>query len=56
MSRCGRIGDSDFVLIAGEMTHFDHTITKNPIKTGFCQCEEIFVIRTTFSDIFRLHR
>jgi len=41
MSRGGPVGDSDFVLIAGEMTHFDHAITKNPIKNGFCQCEEI---------------
>jgi hypothetical protein len=41
MSRGGFAGDSDFVLIAGEMTHLDHRITKNPIKRRFCQCEEI---------------
>jgi hypothetical protein len=26
------------------MTHFNHTITKNPIKSGFCQCEEVSVM------------
>lgn len=45
MSRGCLVADSDFILIAGEVTYFDHAITKNPIKTGFRQWEQISVIR-----------
>ena len=47
MNRGSPVADSDLVLIAGEMTHFDHTITKNPIKSRFCQCKEISVMHNS---------